>query len=138
EEERLALRVAIGAARNTCVLSYPRMDTDLGRPHVPSFYALEALRAGEGILPLFEDLGRRAGAVTEARIGWPAPRAPGDAIDDAEYDLAKLDEINRLRAADRKGSARYLLDASPHLARALRGRASRWGLHRWTTVDGFV
>ncbi|MQA90481.1 MAG: PD-(D/E)XK nuclease family protein [Gemmatimonas sp.] len=136
-EERLALQLAVGAARRTCVLSYPRMDTDLSRPQVPSFYALEALRSAEGELPLFEELARRAGAVTEARIGWPAPSLARDAIDESEYDLAMLGEISRRGAEDRRGAARYLLTANPHLRRALRGRASRWR-PRWMAADGFV
>src|SRR5208283_4755760 len=46
--ERLALRIAAGAARTRAMFSYPRVDLDQGRPRVPSFYALEVLRAAEG------------------------------------------------------------------------------------------
>lgn len=137
-EERLALRLAAGAASRTAVLSYPRMDADLSRPRVPSFYALEALRAAEGTLPLFEELARRADAVTEARIGWPAPRRAERAIDAAEYDLAVLDAIQGRAAEDRTGAAHYLLAANPHLGRALRARAYRWGVRAWTRADGLV
>src|SRR4029453_19208776 len=35
------------------------------------------------------------------------------------------------------GTARYLLSANPHLARALRFRARRW-IKRWTPADGLV
>src|SRR6185369_12709584 len=54
--ERLALRLAVGAARERAFLSYPRLDTQQGRPRVPSFYTLEALRAAEGRLPSFEEI----------------------------------------------------------------------------------
>jgi ATP-dependent helicase/nuclease subunit B len=57
---------------------------------VPSFYALEAVRAAEGRLPNFAELDRRAEAESAARIGWPAPDDPAKAIDHAEYDLAVL------------------------------------------------
>ncbi len=52
--ERLALRLGVGAAGARVVVSYPRLDMEQGKPRVPSFYALEALRAAEGRLPGFE------------------------------------------------------------------------------------
>ena len=59
-KERLALRLAVGAARERIVLSYPRVDMDQSRPRVPSFYGLEVIRAAEGKLPGFDELARRA------------------------------------------------------------------------------
>ena len=59
--ERLALRLAAGAARGRVMFSYPRVDLDQGRPRVPSFYALEVLRAAEGQLPGFDELATRGG-----------------------------------------------------------------------------
>jgi len=135
--ERLALRLATGAARRRVLFSFPRVDLDQGRPRVPSFYALEVLRAAEGHLPGFDELDKRAAGEQAARLGWPAPRDATDAIDDAEFDLAVL---NRLAGQDDEattGAAHYLLDANPHLARALRARARRW-LKRWTPADGLV
>ncbi len=140
-EERLALRLAIGAARTRAVLSYPRIDLDQGRPRVPSFYGLEVIEAAEGALPGFDELGRRADATGGARIGWPAPDDRMEAIDEAEHDLALLD--NYLRPAGRgdlapKGAAAYLLDANPHLARSLRTRARRWTVAAWLPSDGLI
>jgi CRISPR/Cas system-associated exonuclease Cas4 (RecB family) len=134
--ERRALRIAVGAARVQVVLSYPRLDLDEARPRVPSFYALEALRAAEGRLPGFDELAKRAETLTLARVGWPAPVDPAAAIDAAEHDLALLDGVLR-DPAPRSGTARYLLDANPHLGRALRFRARRWW-KRWTWADGLV
>lgn len=135
--ERLALRLAVGAATRQVVLSYPRLDLDQGRPRVPSFYALEAVRAAEGRLPGFDELAQRAETVGEARVGWPAPRDHRAAIDEAEHDLALLDQLLRLDPERSIGTARYLLGANPHLGRALRFRARRW-LRRWTPADGLV
>ncbi len=137
DHERLALRLAVGAAREQVVLSYPRLDLDQGRPRVPSFYALEALRAAEGRLPGFDELARRAERNTEVRVGWPAPARPEDALDEAEHDLALLDSLLGLDPEKSVGTARYLLTANPHLGRALRFRARRW-LRRWTPADGLV
>ena len=137
EDERLALRLAVGAARGAVVLSFPRLDVDGARPRVPSFYALEALRAAEGELPGFDALALRAERVGDARLGWPAPARADDAIDAAEYDLARLSSLERGDEAASSGAARYLLGANPHLARALRFRARRW-LDGWTVADGLV
>jgi hypothetical protein len=137
ENERLALALAVGAAENRICFSYPRLDLQAQpRPRVPSFYALEGLRATEGRLPDFTELARRAETATAARLGWPGPPYPADAIDSAEHDLAILD---RLAAAGRPdvGAARYLITANPHLARALRARYQRWG-KSWTVSDGLV
>jgi CRISPR/Cas system-associated exonuclease Cas4 (RecB family) len=147
--ERLALRLAIGAATDRVVLSYPRIDLEQGRPRVPSFYGLEILEAAEGALPGFDELGRRANVTGAARIGWPAPGAPIDAIDEAEHDLALLDTLvhdpaqltlfPEVRAAPPKmGAAHYLLAANAHLARALRTRARRWDLPIWKPADGLI
>ncbi|HTN82134.1 MAG TPA: PD-(D/E)XK nuclease family protein [Sorangium sp.] len=133
--ERLALRLAVGAARRKLVVSYPRVDMDQSRPRVPSFYGLELLRAAEGRLPGFGELERRAEQGGAARIGWPAPARPEDAIDAAEHDLALLETLFSLPEERTIGTARYLLGVNPHLARALRFRARRW-IPAWTSADG--
>ena len=136
ERERLALALAAGAAERRICFSYPRLDLDQARPRVPSFYALEAVRAAEGRLPDFAELARRAETATTARLGWPAPPDPSDAIDDAEHDLAILDRLLAL-PEESAGAARYLFTANPNLARALRARYQRWG-RSWTSADGLV
>jgi len=135
--ERLALKLAVGAARNRLVLSYPRVDVERARPRVPSFYALEAMRAAEGHLPGFAELAKRASQVRPARLGWPAPTNEAEAIDEAEYDLAVLGGLVGKDDDATLGAATYLLEANVHLARALRARARRW-LKRWTPADGLV
>jgi RecB family exonuclease len=136
EHERLALSLAAGAAKRRICFSYPRLDLDQARPRVPSFYALEAVRSAEGRLPDFAELARRAEAAAEARLGWPAPSDPRDAIDDAEHDLAILDGLMS-HPDERAGAARYLLTANEFLARALRNRYQRWS-RRWTSSDGMT
>jgi CRISPR/Cas system-associated exonuclease Cas4 (RecB family) len=137
EAERLALRSCVGASVRRIVASYPRLDVEQARPRTPSFYALELLRAAEGVLPGFDDLARRAAAMS-VRIGWPAPVNAKDAIDEAEYDLAILERLLQRPQTETVGAARYLLGANPHLGRALRFRAERWNNKRWYRSDGFV
>jgi CRISPR/Cas system-associated exonuclease Cas4 (RecB family) len=135
--ERLALRLALGAASRRVYLSYPRIDVQQSRPRVPSFYGLEALRAAEGELPGFDELGTRAESGSSGRLGWPAPAQARDAIDEAEYDLALLGPLLDADPDTTAGTAHYLLYSNPHLARALRARSRKW-LRRWTTFDGLV
>ena len=137
EHERLGLRLAIGAARERAYLSYPRIDVQQSRPRVPSFYALEARRAAEGRLPSFEELASEAEAANPARLGWPAPERPADAIDESEYDLALLASLVDAEPKRANGSAHYLLSANTHLARTLRARHLRWS-RKWTLNDGLV
>jgi RecB family exonuclease len=134
--ERLALRLTAGCAKRA-IFTYPRVDMDQGRPRVPAFYMLEILRAAEGRLPGFDELAKRAAGEGVSRLGWPAPEQPQDAIDEVEFDLAVLDRLVDAAPETTVGAAHYLLDANPHLGRALRARARRW-LHRWTPNDGMA
>src|SRR2546422_9979095 len=76
--ERLALRLAGGAARGKLVLSWPRIDLSQGRARVPSFYGLEGVRAAAGTLAGFADLARRAEQGLRTPAGRPAPRGAAD------------------------------------------------------------
>lgn len=136
--ERALLQIAVGAARRQLLISYARLDGEQARPRVPSFYGLEILRAAEGELPGFKAYARRAHVAGGARMGWPAPAAAAAAIDETEYDLAVLEGLLYGEASASRGAARYLLETNAHLARALRFRARRWMLPRWTSADGLV
>jgi len=129
--ERMLLRSAAAAAGVRLVVSYPRMDVTQARARVPSFYALEVVRAAEGRLPSLREFEKRAAKSAPSRLEWPASADPEMAIDDAEYDLASL------RLARAKGSARYLMEVNPHLAQSLRTRWMRWE-SRWSVADGIV
>lgn len=129
--ERMLLHSAAAAVSRQLVISYPRMDVAQARARVPSFYALEVVRAAEGRLPSIGEFEKRAASAAPSRLDWPAPTDPSIAIDDAEYDLASL------RLARSQGSARYLMEANPHLARSFRARWMRWE-EKWSYADGIV
>jgi len=136
--ERLLLRLSVGAARERVHLSYPRVEVAAARPRVPSFYGLDVRRATTGTLPDHDALEREAASASGARLAWPAPLRAEDAIDDAEHDLSTLGRL--LHGADEKdvaGRAQYLLDLNPHLARSLRARSARWD-KPWSHHDGVV
>jgi ATP-dependent helicase/nuclease subunit B len=135
--ERMLLRSAAAAASQSLVVSYPRMDVAQSRARVPSFYALEVVRAAEGRLPSLREFEKRAARAASSRLDWPAPANAGDAIDDAEYDLASLQAALKLRGAEAHGSARYLTQTNKSLARSLRTRGRRWR-NFWSGADGIV
>lgn len=136
-DERELLRIAAAAGKRL-VFSYPRIDVGQARPRVPSFYALEIMRAGEGRLPDLKEFEKRAASGTQARLGWPAPEDFHQAVDDAEYDLARLAQIQKLPEQERMGKGRYLVEANATLARSLRARWRRWETRKWTSADGLV
>jgi RecB family exonuclease len=138
-KERLLLHLAAGSAERALFVSYPRMDIRQGRARVPSFYALDILRAVEGQIPNLADLERKATGASMSRLGWPSPVDPGVAIDDAEYDLATIGMLTgaQLGSDTTGGQGHYLIGANPCLARSLRTRAKRWR-KVWSGADGIV
>ena len=144
DNERLYLRLAVGAAHQRLVLSYSRLDLERGRPRVPSFYLLEALRAAEGHLPSYDQLMQRAEAHAGQHSALPAPRDRALSIDACEYDLATLAQPLTTsdgaapKGTDSTGAARYLLQTNSYLARALRARARRWTVRSYGPDDGMV
>jgi ATP-dependent helicase/nuclease subunit B len=136
-DERRRLRMACAAARARLVFSYPRVDAVESRPRVPSFYALEIVRAAHGRLPglrTFEEKARRG---APSRLDWPAPADALEAIDDAEFDLAALGRAFDLNADDARGVGHYLIGANNYLADSLR-RYARRNRTGWYAADGIV
>jgi len=136
--ERLLLKIAIGAASERLYLSYPRLDVAQTRARVPSFYALDVVRAISGRVPDHRVLAREAADEGGASLAWPAPKDSSRAIDDLEHDLATLRPL--LDARDRetvKGHAHYLLGLNEALRRSVIGRWAR-DKKMWSTSDGLI
>ncbi len=135
-QERLLLRLAVGAAARRLHLSYSRLELGESRPRVPSFYALDLERARTGRVPDFAITEQEAYERVESRLAWPAPGDPADAIDDVEHDLAVLGPLLRQQdVPEPKGRARYLLALEPALRRSLLTRWARWS-RPWSRFDG--
>src|SRR5262249_21282291 len=136
--ERLLLTIATGAATERVYLSYPRLDVSETRARVPSFYALDVMRAITGQVPDHRVLAYEAAEEGGASLAWPAPKDPDRAIDDLEHDLAILRRM--LDSADRKavrGHAHYMLGLNEALRRSV---ISRWARDKssWSPSDGIV
>ncbi|MGH9346210.1 MAG: PD-(D/E)XK nuclease family protein, partial [Vicinamibacterales bacterium] len=136
--ERLLLQLAAGAASERLYVSYPRIELTESRARVPSFYALDVMRAVTGRIPDHESLEAHARMAGNATLAWPAPPVPEDAIDDQEHDLAVvrrlLDEKDREAV---KGHAHYLLKLNECLRRSVVDRWAR-GDRRWSASDGLI
>jgi CRISPR/Cas system-associated exonuclease Cas4 (RecB family) len=136
--ERLLLQLAAGAASDRLYVSYPRIELSESRARVPSFYALDVMRAATGRVPHHDELEQLAREAGDATLAWPAPSTPEEAIDDQEHDLAVLrrllDETNPDAV---KGHAHYLLKLNECLRRSVVDRWAR-GQRRWSPNDGLT
>jgi ATP-dependent helicase/nuclease subunit B len=137
DEERLQLRLAVGAATERVYVSWPRVELQESRQRVPSFYVLDLVRAVEGRIPPYAEIRDRAFAAGAATLAWPAPQQADRAIDEFEHDLAVLHQLLHDDRTRVKGRGRYLYELSPHLQRSLTGRWARWQ-NRWHPSDGLI
>jgi ATP-dependent helicase/nuclease subunit B len=136
--ERLLLRLAVGAATERLWLSYPRIEVAESRPRVPSFYALDVMRAITGRIPKPQQLQDSAAVEGDARLAWPAPPRAADALDDLEHDLAVLRDLLQVEPRSLVlGHAHYLLQLNECLKRSV---SARWARARstWTPHDGLT
>ena len=138
EQERLRLRIAVGAATRKVILSYSSLKVAEGRTQVPSYYLAEAFRAGTGKVPTLAGILAEAGRESRVVRGIRGPRDPSFAIDRREFDLGRVaGTLGRPEASPGgAGTAAYLL-SDPALARALRQEYMRqqW---KWQSPDGFL
>ena len=138
QTERLLLRLAIGAPTERLWLSYSRLELAESRPRVPSFYALDVMRAITGRIPDHEALQEAAALEGNSSLAWPAPRDPSRAVDDLEHDLAVLADLLTVEPrASVRGHANYMLQLNDALRRSV---TARWARARstWSQHDGLV
>jgi CRISPR/Cas system-associated exonuclease Cas4 (RecB family) len=136
--ERLLLQLAAGAATDRLYVSYPRIELSESRARVPSFYALDIMRAATGRVPHHDELEQSARDAGDATLAWPAPSTPDEAIDDQEHDLAVLRRLlDESRPERVKGHAHYLLKLNECLRRSVVDRWAR-GQRRWSPNDGLT
>jgi ATP-dependent helicase/nuclease subunit B len=136
EHERLLLRLAAGVATERLYVSFPRIETAEARARVPSFYALEVMRAVTGRVPDHQQLELEASEEANASLAWPAPARPEDAIDDFEHDLSVLRVLMR-SDGDVKGHAHYMLRLNDCVRRSASERYAR-ARTLWSPYDGLV
>lgn len=133
-EDSDLFRTALAGACESAVLSFARVDLATGRERVPSFFAVEVLKAAHGSGADIQKLIEQAKAASESRIGWSAPSDPADCIDDAEFDLASF---RAATIAKVRGGYAWIGAVNPHAVRSIRARMQRWG-HEWSRSDGLA
>ena len=136
ERERLLLRLTVGAATDRLYASFPRIEASKARTRVPSFYALEIMRAITGRVPDRETLERMAARESEASLAWPTPADAATAIDPFEHDLSVLRGLMS-STGDVKGRAHYMLTLNECLKRSITERWAR-AKQAWSKFDGLV
>jgi ATP-dependent helicase/DNAse subunit B len=131
-EERLLFSLALGAAREKLIFSYPRLDPSSGRERIPSSFLL---RVGEALHGELLDYSRLETLSEYRRVPLSrlAPEDPDQAIDEEEFDLSQVGKA--LKNKDR-GEVAYLKSLFPTFARAERLALLRWGFKVFTEYDG--
>ncbi|MBL8743550.1 MAG: PD-(D/E)XK nuclease family protein, partial [Myxococcales bacterium] len=130
--------LAAGAAEERLYLSFPRAEAETGRARVPSFYAIEAMRAASGEPPTLHAFERAARPPSRISAAWPSPIDPATAIDETELALAVVRGLKSAEPTWSRGRARFLVEQHPHLERALRARFRRHDQRELDVNDGFV
>ncbi len=132
QEEKTLFSLAVSAARERLVLSYPRLDPASGKERIPSFFLLHV---GEALtkeiinyrkletLPFYRHLS----------LSRLAPAEPAQAIDEQEFDLA---QIGKALQNQNSRPLAYLFPLFPNLARAKKLAQLRWGMRVFTEYDG--
>ena len=138
EAERLRLALAVGAATERLFLSCSSLKVVEGRPLTPSYFLVEALRAGEGRTFTLDEIETRAGQDSGVVPGLRAAKEPEAALDRSEFDLSLLSRALAPGADPEaaRGAGAYLL-RDERLATALR---REWMRNRraWQPADGFL
>ena len=134
DEERLLFRLAVGAARRSLVLTFPRLTIGTARERLPSSFILAAAEALTGRKAYFDTIESTAGfrRVSLAEI---AVSEPGEAVDQVEFDLATALENIRNKTP---GGILHLRRHSTFFAEGLRLEAARWGERHFTIYDGVL
>ena len=136
--ERVRLRLAVGAATERCWLSYPRLDVGQGRARVPSFYALDVVRASTGAVPDHVRFEHDTAMATGAWLAWPAPDDPGSRSTSGSTTWrCSAGCCGRPPSCQPKARPTICCELNPALARSLRTRWARWKT-TWSPWDGLI
>ncbi len=134
EEERLLYRLAIGAAREKLILSFPRMEIGTEKERLPSSFLLASVKALTGESTDFQTLETFPGFV-RIPLSEVGPTSPEKALDEVEFDIS----TGQRKLEEKKGEALlYLKEISPFFGRGLLLESSRWGKRVFTGYEGIL
>ncbi len=134
DRERLFYRLAVGAATQKLVLTFPRLDISTARERVPSSFVLATIEAATGERADFNSAETFPGFVRVplARLGTDEPHT---ALDPTEFDIAIASEGIATRKPD---AIKYLQANSDFFHASLNLEASRWSKRVFTAYDGIL
>ena len=118
DEERLLFSLAVGAAREKLVLSYPRLEPATARPRIASFLLLE-----------------HAGAASFQALEERATRIPLSPVREVDLPLQER-EVDLPALASLVDQSRYLRHVSPLLSGGVANVRTRWRERALTSYDG--
>ena len=131
-EERLLFRLAVGAARERLILSFPRIEIGTGRERLPSSFLLAMVEALIGKRVDFNQIEQFPGLV-RFPLSEIAVASPEEALDETEYDLS----VGQKKLSEKKlEPLAYLKEVSPFFSRGFLLESSRWGKRVFTGYDG--
>jgi ATP-dependent helicase/nuclease subunit B len=134
DEERLLFRLAVGAATEKLILSFPRIEIGTGRERLPSSFLLASIKALTGKSVDFNQLEKFPGLV-RIPLSEIAVKSPEEALDGVEYDIS----VGQEKLAEKRPEALlYLREISPFFGRGLQLESSRWGKRIFTGYEGIL
>jgi ATP-dependent helicase/DNAse subunit B len=134
EEERLLYRLAIGAAKEKLILSFPRIEIGTGKERLPSSFLLASVKALTGESTDFQKFEKFPGFV-RIPLSEIAVKSPEKALDEVEFDIS----TGRQKLEQKKAEALlYLRELSPFFGRGLQLESSRWGKKMFTGFEGLL
>ena len=134
DEERLLFRLAIGAATEKLILSFPRIEIGTGRERLPSSFLLASVKALTGKSVDFEQLEKFPG-FARIPLSEIVVKSPEKALDEVEFDIS----IGHQKLAEKKPDALlYLREVSPFFGRGLQLESFRWGKRIFTGYEGIL
>ena len=134
EEERLLYRLAIGAAKEKLILSFPRIEIGTGKERLPSSFLLASVKALTGESTDFQKFEKFPGFV-RIPLSEIAVESPEKALDEVEFDIS----TGQQKLEEKKAEALlYLRELSPFFGRGLLLEFSRWGKRKFTGFEGIL
>ncbi len=133
-EERLLFRLAVSSARETLVLSFPRLDPATARPRIASIFLLRVVEQLSGTPQDYESF-ESSEHVRRVALARRFPDTIADAVTIDEYDGCS---ILAAVADGRPQDVAHLAAGNAQLHRALRMEESRWGSAFHTEYDGVL
>ncbi len=134
KEERLLFRLAVGAAQEKLILSFPRVEMGTGRERLPSSFLLALVEVFTGKAVDFQQLEQFPG-FRRIPLAQIAVSSAEEAIWEMEYDLA----VGQEKLKEKKPTGfLYLKEVSPFFAKGLLLESSRWGKRIFTGYEGLL